>query len=147
MKTPHLMCLALGQVPALGADSFTTMPLSSVVFLVVYINYTDAVIPLALPVQLLLNSLNTDSIPAIHISARILRATCGSPWLCRFNTIKKNTVELQQGIKMKQKPQQKLREISESLGKAAGQKKTPHNKKAAAGYISQPWGKTGKTPA
>lgn len=72
-------------------------------FLVVYINYTDAVIPLALPVQLLLNSLNTDSIPAIHISTRIIRATCGSPWLCRFNTIKKNTVELELGIKMKQK--------------------------------------------
>lgn len=69
MKTPHLMCSGLGQVPALGADSFTTMLLSSVVFLVVYINYTDAVIPLALPVQLLLNSLNRDSIPAIHISA------------------------------------------------------------------------------
>lgn len=104
MKTQHLICLALGQVPAVGADSFTTTPLSSDVFLVVYINYTDAVIPLALPVQLLLNSLNTDSIPATHISTRILRATCGSPWLYRFNTIKKKTVELQQGNKMKQKP-------------------------------------------
>lgn len=99
-----------GAVPALGADSFTT-----VVFLVVYLNHADAGIPLALPVQLLLNSLNTGSIPAIHISATIFRATCGSPWSCRLNSIKANTVGSQQGNKLKQKPQHRLRGISEFL--------------------------------
>lgn len=97
-------------MPALGADSFTT-----VVFLVVYLNHADTGIPLALPVQLLLNSLNTGSIPAIHISARIFRATCGSPWLRRFNSIKANAVGSQQGNKVKQKPRDKWRGISEFL--------------------------------
>lgn len=99
-----------GAVPALGADSFTT-----VVFLVVYLNHADAGIPLALPVQLLLNSLNTGSVPAIHISTRIFRATCGSPWSCKLNSIKANTVGSQQGNKLKQKPQHRLRGISEFL--------------------------------
>lgn len=99
-----------GAVPALGADSFTT-----VVFLAVYLNHADAGIPLALPVQLLLNSLNIGSIPAVHISARIFRATCGSPWPGGFNSIKANAAGSQQGNKVKQKPRDKWRGISEFL--------------------------------
>lgn len=86
----------------MGADSSATTPLCSAVFWVVYISHAEVVIPSALPIQSLANSLNRGSISVFHSGAMILRAARGSLQLGRFSTIKYNPLGLQQGNKTKQ---------------------------------------------